>query len=264
MRQLCLTYFLFLIAGNLVAQSGSDPLLTVLQEHYENFQYQEIIDLASEKLRQDSLSPETRMHILHFKALAHYARGEMDRSMAAFNSLLQINPDYSLDASKYSPKIIEFFNDIKTNFLVRPLVEPQTPPEIITHIDTLHVPVMTPLPALKSSLLPGWGQWSMGEKRKGSVLMGAALISLSGSLYYTCQTREHEQNYLNSTKLPQIEQNYDRYNSSYRKRNIFWGTFATLWVLSQLDLWINTPKSPLSSSVYHSQDQIRLSIHVLF
>jgi tetratricopeptide (TPR) repeat protein len=237
----------------------------VLQEHYENFHYQEIIDLASAKLQEDSsMSPESRMHILRYKALAHYARGEMDRSMAAFNSLLQINPDYRLDASQYSPKIIEFFSDIKANFVYQPPVEPQTPPEIITHIDTLQVAVMPPLPAVKSSLLPGWGQWSMGEKRKGSVLMGAALISLSGSLYYTLQTRKHEQDYLNSIQLPQIEQNYDRYNHSYQRRNIFWGSFATIWVLSQIDLWINTPKIPVSSRVSHSVGKIKLCLEIPF
>ena len=255
----------FLLAGNLVAQAGSDPLLAVLQEQYENFHYQEIIDLASAKLQDDSsMSPETRMHVLRYKALAHYARGEMDRSMAAFNSLLQIDPDYSLDASQYSPKIIEFFSDIKANFVYQPPIEPQTLPEIITRIDTLQVAVMTPMPAVKSSLLPGWGQWSMGKKRKGSILMGAALISLSGSLYYTWQTREHEQDYLNAIRLSQIEQNYDRYNSSYRTRNILWGSFATIWVLSQIDLWLNTPKLPVSSRVSRSGDEIRLSIHIPF
>ena len=256
-------------AASLAAQDGTLEV-EIVRQKFRNFEYDSVITYASKALAEkEHFSSENLIDIYELKAISHFSLLEMNASLSSFLEILKIDPDYSLDPVKTSPKILSFFEELKKSY--QPEVRDETARQT-AKIDTVRIAddrtgeLKSCL--VKSMLLPGWGHFQLDKKTKGIFLTGAGLASLGLAINYALDTEDKEKSYLNETDMGRIEPKYDAYNRAYRLRNIFMASFAVVWLYTQADLLflqkleMNAGAAVIQPHLYHGEKSlVGLSIH---
>jgi hypothetical protein len=236
-----------------VAQSQSLEIELMLH-HFKNFEYRQVITIAEKLLvKKEDLSTSDLLKVYELKAISHYSLAEMEAALNNFIELLKNDPDYTLDPARTSPKIMSFFQQIKTS--LQTPVKPKTTIPQKTKIDTVHVYVDSSRNFRKamarSIVIPGWGHLYLGHKKKGWLLTTSSLAGLGASLYFLFDCEQKQTAYLNEINLDKIASKYDQYNNSYRTRNLSMICYSLIWIYSQADLL--TTKQP-THLVYFTPD----------
>jgi hypothetical protein len=249
-RRKYIVLLLFLsIAGSLRAQQT----LESLRLKYERFEYDLVIRQAREMLlHREQLDTVAVKDVLYLSAVANYSLQNIDAAMMDFLELLRLDPRYQLNPSITSPKIIQFFDEIKTR------ADRTTAKErIIIKHDTVRVTVgQKPWqPAMKRSLLwPGWGQSYVGDKSKSTILRSASLLAFSASLYGIVDCQDKAKQYHNNLDKSTMDEKYHSYNRAYKIRNVALVSYAAIWMYSQIDLlFLHKSSSAVVSCIWHDQ-----------
>ena len=231
-NNLLLLLIVYLSLNTLVTASDNTQILTKIDQAYTSFDYNSVINICQKTLQDSTLSdPDLLAELYRFMGLSYYALGEMGPSYNRFHQLLVINPRYQLDPAVTPPKILRFFNEIKTN------MDQSDHQTTITLMDTIYQYAGPEKKSIVYSfILPGSGHLREGFKTKGWILTGAALATLGSSVYLIVETNRLEKEYLNTVNKDLIEQKYQDYNDVYRWRNISLGLYAGIWLYSQIDL----------------------------
>ncbi|MBK7105394.1 MAG: hypothetical protein IPH62_08930 [Ignavibacteriae bacterium] len=223
----------------LFAQSNVD--LINLQNHYELFEYSTVIS-KSEQLLLDKkrFSQHDIIQIYTLKAVSHYSMSDMENSRKSFVEILKINENFELNNSQFSPKLVTYFNDVKKEFLDILKVKDESEQIKIEPNENkiLYLQNKSELnnALAKSILLPGLGHLHLDDNSKGWILTSASIVSLGSMIYFIFDANQKEKNYLAQTNPLQIKIKYDEYNKSYKIRNVLIGTYAAIWLYSQIDI----------------------------
>jgi hypothetical protein len=232
------------------AQQSADDLRPLI-EKFRAFEYQAAIAMAESLLLQQKRLPAFQaIEIYRMKAIAHYALSQTEAAQTGFAAILEIDSTFALDTLQNSPKIVDFYQQVKSQFqrrYKRDEAETKTEP-----LDTLIKTPLRPQPdfakAISRSLIwPGWGHCVYGRSTQGWVLSLAGLATAGATGYYFFDSQQKERDYLNETRHDQIKEKYERYNFSYRRRNFFAIAFIAVWVYSQFDLFSLVQKNKNSS-----------------
>lgn len=255
-----LTVFLIFnlhIFSTAYAQSDS---LTVneIRNKFKSFKYSEVISETDDFVSgTKAISKNALLEILELRAISFYSLGNIKSSLSAFIKILEIDPGFQLNTQTTSPKIIEFFEEIRANF--RQDFETQQQPGDFIKPESTTGKENSPNPkdnfnsaVFKSILLPGWGHLSRGSKTKGLVIGALGLGGLSSALYFTFDAHSKEEAYLNETNRSLIQPRYNEFNAAYKKRNAFIIAYAVVWLYTQIDLlyFTNHSHSPELNSAY--------------
>ncbi|MCI0696848.1 hypothetical protein L0337_33190 [candidate division KSB1 bacterium] len=249
--------------------------LRPLIEQFRAFEYHAVIAMAESLLvHQKNLPPLQAIEIYRLKAIAHYTLSQTEAAKAGFAAILEIDSTFALDTLQNSPKIVDFYQQVKSQFQRQ---RERDEPEIKTELDT---PIKTPLrpqpdfaKAISRSLIwPGWGHRVYGRYTKGWVLSLAGLAAAGATAYYFFDSRQKESDYLNEIRLDWINEKYERYNFSYRRRNFFAVSFIAVWAYSQFDLFslarknTNTSQSAITPLLLdaHLQPALGMKIEIDF
>lgn len=240
--------FTFHIFSTAYAQSDS---LTVneIRNKFKSFKYSEVISETEDFVSDTkAISKKALLEILELRAISFYSMGNIKSSLSTFIKILEIDTDFQLNLQTTSPKIIEFFEEIRTNFR-QDSQTPQQPSDLKEPKSTTRKE-NSPNPKdnfnsaiLKSILLPGWGHLSRGSKTKGLVIGALGLGSLSSAIYFTIDAHSKEEAYLNETNRSLIQSRYAKFNAAYKKRNAFIVAYAVIWLYTQIDLLYFTDHS---------------------
>jgi hypothetical protein len=239
-----------------------------LDEKYRNFEYSEVIKLADKLLKIPAISAEDSVQILTIKAASCYSLNLLIESSLSYVTILKINKFFILDTSVWSPKIIEFFNEIKRDYLKK-LEDEKT---ILSKTDTVRITTVV-FPdmsyakesILKSILLPGLGHLDVNPDWTAYSLLAVSGLSLLSSVYFTLSTNSSEKEYLNEFDPLQISSKYDTFNKNYQLRNISIAVFAATWLYAQLDLLLGTTLfSAPTQNIRITPSPDRLSLQFLF
>lgn len=229
--------FIFFTATILFAQTNS---LQEIKKLYDDYEYEKVIQQSNELLNDSQLPDSLKIDIYFMRAVSFFAIGNENLAKANFENIFQINKNYTPDLTKLSPKIINFFNEVKKGYLKKE-EEKIYSPENLEKLKQIASEREDELKfsMLKNIFLPGWGQVSLNNINKGYALIGFSLANLTAAIYYIIDTNNKENDYLNEIDKQLIPVKYSDYNDSYKKRNLLIGTFALVWIYSQLDLLLN-------------------------
>ena len=101
-----LALLLLLATGGLL----SAQTLEALRLKYERFEYVAVVDQARQMLQpEQKLDSASVKQVLLLSAMSNYALQNIDAAMTDFQELLRLDPQFEPDATKTSPKIIQFF-----------------------------------------------------------------------------------------------------------------------------------------------------------
>jgi hypothetical protein len=238
-RNRCIyTVFVLLLAFPSIYGQG---MMDRIRTEYQDFNYNKVIELTREALQDRNTSPvEDVKDILLMQAIAYFSLNNLTDAAASFQDLLQIDNNYSLDPVLTSPKIIQFFNQIKSS-LPKPLAV-----EKPARVDTVKVfferhPGL-PGAVIRSFVLPGWGQCYLDHSTKSKILTVLGVTTSAVAVYSIVDCHRKENDYLAEYNVASLEKKYQRYNNAYKLRNAFLFTYATLWLASQVDLLFSDSK----------------------
>ncbi len=209
--------------------------LNGITRKFKNFEYDTVVRMADSLLAAPGEPAQKDiLELYRLKGVSHFSLLEMRQSLASFAEILERDPGFSMDPVQTSPKILDFFNEIKTRLAQRDTV--------VVHrvrTDTLTAPPDgNPVrnTVWRSMVLPGWGHLFAGQKTKGRLLAGPAALCLGAAVYYSVDCHSKHRDYMNEVDPRQIGARYDRWNACYQKRNIFVLTFAAIWIYTQADI----------------------------
>ena len=230
------------VAEDSVDNSFKDSL-KILQKKFENFEYGEVIKSANQLLlSKDKIPTSDLFEILRMKGISHFSLSEDEEAKNSFLQILKTDTSYVLDSLKTSPKIVSFFNEVKSNYINQ--LAAKTPHEVVK-IDTVYI--TDPLKAhqiesgLKTSILlsliyPGAGHLYDGQKTKGWILTSLTTLSLASSVYFYFDATKKRNNYLDEKNPANFDSKYSSYNKAYKYRNYSLIAVGVIWLYSQLDL----------------------------
>jgi len=89
---------------------------------------------------------------------------------------------------------------------------------------------------VKSSLIPGWGQFSTKANTKGTVILGTELVLIGTSLYFMDRSMGYYRLYQKATQVEDIEEYYRDAQVPYQYSFILMGFAGIVWIYNVFDV----------------------------
>lgn len=218
------------------AQSDADQVVADIQQAYSHFEYEEADSMGREALRHyNRFTVEQLTNIHTVLGLVSYSRGDLRESERQFTSALQLTPDLELDPLFVSPKIVAFFTEVQED------VSDGGGPAGAGTVHYVVRPDRRADAAARSMVLPGWGQFYKGHRRKGwliSGLFGAAAVGAVGAHVKRLQAQDA---YRSETDRELVEDRYHTYNRWHKVRGGLLQGAAVVWAVGYVDALLTQP-----------------------
>jgi len=260
--------FLIMISCPLYSQQ-KDTRLESISKNFQSFDYQAVVIKADSLLNtENDLNDSEKVEINRLKGISHYSLLQMRLALNSFINILKVKPNYEMNPTQNSPKIVKYFNEIKENFMDIVLSKIREK-ENVEKLNTMLANQRTEnnIAIGNSLLLPGLGHLHHGETTKGWSLISATIVTLGSSIYFIVDSNSKENDYLNEIEKSQIEIKYKRYNDAYTFRNISLISFAAVWLYAQTDLLFLRENKIDQVAVYPSillSEEPQLNINIYF
>ena len=221
------------------AQVAPDEVIQDIRSAYERVDF----DVAESRIKEaldnyEQFSPSELAQIYVFSALVNYAQNNRTEAQAQLGLAIQLNPEVEVDPILAPPGLVEMAARIKT-LMAESGNELEEEPEL------RYLVLADPRPgaALRSMILPGWGQLYKGQKRKGYSLVGAWGLTAGGTLVAHILRASAENDYLDAATTDEALRLYDDFNRWHQVRNNLFLASAGIWVYSYIDaLVFNAPQ----------------------
>ncbi|RMF59683.1 MAG: hypothetical protein D6746_07920 [Bacteroidetes bacterium] len=246
-RLLPVVLILFL-PGRVHAQPTPASRLAAIQAAYQQLDYERAKALGEAALQDyDAFTPAQLTEIHTLLGLVYFSENEPEAARLQFEAALSLTPDLSLDPLLVSPKILAFFEEVKRNWQQR-----QAAAEAGIQAGAIrYVRLEDPRPAaaLRSFVLPGWGQLYKGDRTKGWLLMAGWGVAVTGTLVAHVRRNQARDAYLAERDPDRITDRYDTFNTWHKARNNLALAASALWVLSYLDALVFRPPAPARATL---------------
>ena len=215
---------------NAVAQT-EDYDVFQLRYLYNEIKFAQVISKGNSLLKNRPGIPREHLQEIHkYLALAYYNTGHQDSSRAHFYTLLSLSPDFELDPVQTSPKILDFFQAIKSAFS-----SDQQQKTAVPYTEYVFLSDARPQAGLRSLVIPGWGQYFKSQKKRG-LIFGSAFFGVAGATGVTYFLEKNRRTAYGAERNPQrVAAKYDAYNNMSKTRRLLQYTAAAIWTTALLD-----------------------------
>ena len=236
-------FFFFLIHNSVNAQTIA-PEFNSIEAAYKEFDFDRVDSLSYKALSLYSNYSNKELLWIHlYLGSSKFAQGFRTEAREQFVAALSLNPDLELDSAFFSPKIIQLFQEIKSE---KTLLADKQESNSVRYIIQPDPRVNA---AWRSLLLPGWGQLYKSENKKGKILILFSAVTATSVAVSHWKMRQAHDNYL-AAKIPvQIEDNYISYKNWYRTRNSLILLGFANWTYSYFDALLK----PISADSFSLQ-----------
>ncbi|MEX0747105.1 MAG: DUF5683 domain-containing protein [Rhodothermales bacterium] len=239
-----------LLSASANAQPVRSEVLEEIQQAYRDLDYDTADRKAREALDQYGDFTVGQLTDLHtILGLIAYNRSDFLEARRQFISAIQLTPDLELDPLLVPPKILTYFDSVKDELQTGGI---ETAPAA-----SRYVFVRDPRPdaAVRSMLLPGWGQLYKGHKLKAWALSGAWVATVAGALWSHRMRTIAREDYREAENQDDIEILYDRYNRWHKTRNALAQGAVVVWIVGYVDALLtdaanSASQGPLAGPVY--------------
>ena len=241
--------FYLLMPFSALAQTSERFLLEEIRSAYNQLNYAEAeikAQAALKEYRRFTLTQLTEIH--QILALIYFSQNKVEDAREHFEDALSLTPSLEMDPVLVSPKIVDFFEEIKQSQATKQREQNDTGPQV----KYILVDDPRPAAALRSMLVPGWGQLYKGEKTKGWLLVGLWTAGVIGSAATHIAREQAEDSYLAETDPAKIESRFDTFNTFHKVRNNLLIFSGGVWLYSYLDAFLRKKSSNLAADSKHA------------
>ena len=246
------------------SQVAEAPRLDAIWEAYQALDYAKAQSLAEAALTAYD-APEDLAQVHVVLGLIAFSQNDQVVATRQFTDALVLDPTVELDPLLASPKTLDFFEDIRTGLAQasrEEILEPEAAPRYVLVRDRRAEA------ALRSMMVPGWGQLYKGQRTKGRVLVGLWGAVVAGTVTTHILRQQARDTYLDATTQQEILDRYDTFNQWHKTRNALVLGAATVWAYSYLDALISGGQAPerrnLLLTPTFSDRQMKVFVRVQF
>lgn len=229
---------LLLLAAPVRAQPADTTLLEAMRSAYRALDYAGAEAAAQHVLaayQQYTVDELTEVHTT--LALVAYARNREDEARRHFEAALSLDGELELDPVLVSPKILAFFEEVRTGARAQ-----ADEPVVVERYIRVEDPRRAA--ALRSMMVPGLGQLYKAERAKGWLLIGAwgGTVAAAGVAHLLRQDARRA--YLDARDPGVAAARYAVYNRRHKVRNGLVLAAAGVWLYAYLDALIRPASLP--------------------
>lgn len=246
-------------------QSAAPPRVEALWEAYQQLDYAIAADSARAALDAYEAYSRNELAEIHtVLGLIEFSQNQPQDARDQFTAALSLNPDLTLDPLMVSPKILTFFDGIRDEFS-QMRGDEATPSDAVRYVI---VEDRRSEAALRSMVLPGWGQLHKGDRTKGRVLLGLWGTMIGGTVAAHLFCASAERDYDAARTPADALERFDTFNAWHKTRNaLFIGT-AGVWAYSYIDALVTGSSTSRESAFVvapaFSSGQMHLSLRLRF
>jgi hypothetical protein len=105
--------FTLILSVSIYSLFASNGQIDQLQNHFQNCEYKKSIELAKIILKNHSLTKSERTDTFIIKGVAEFSSKKFLDARLTFIELLIFDGSITLNSKEVSPKIVDFFNELK-------------------------------------------------------------------------------------------------------------------------------------------------------
>lgn len=231
--------FIFLFPTHTYCQNKAADVQQ-LKKLYEQFEFEKVVSLGQQMIKHaNKLEREDLLFLHKYLGVTYFLLGKPDSARIQFLSLLSVNPDISLDPVNFSPKIVKFFDEIKSGYGEQTSGQPNPSFTKYIFVEDRRINAVW-----RSALLPGWGQFYKKQKKRGLIFGSAFVVGVLSTGVALYQENRFHDDYLNTQNPSQLDKNYGKYNAWYKTRRSLSVVTAAVWLAAVVDaLWKPTSRT---------------------
>ena len=217
-----------------------------VEQLYNDLRFEEAIENGKELLQNKQVLNKSDLLVIHrYMAYSYFNLSQPDSARAHFLTLLSLDDKIQLDPIRTSPKIIDFFKEVRKEYN-----QIKKSKRLVPVKEYLFIEDPRPSAAWRSAVLPGWGQYYKNQHRRAYWFGGAFVVSLTLTAAAWMEEKKYKDLYLKEQNPADIPALYDKYNGWSKTKRVFGYTAAAIWLASFADaLWSDYPRiSPQMSS----------------
>ena len=108
-------FFTFILSVSIYSLFYSDNPIEQLQKHYKNCEYEKAIILAERILKDPNINNLDKSQSYEIKGVSEFSSNQYLNARITFMEYILFNKNATIDPINVSPKIVDFFNEIKSN-----------------------------------------------------------------------------------------------------------------------------------------------------
>ncbi|MBT8401977.1 MAG: hypothetical protein KJO98_15995 [Rhodothermia bacterium] len=227
MRSTLLTVVVIHLSIPVLAQDL--PTASDVRGAYERLSFDDALELAAQVTENaDAYLPRELVDVHTVAGLILISRNDRSGARSHFAAALSLDPDLTLDPVFASPDVVDFFELVKRESASASSAQP--PP-------VRYIPVEDPRAgaALRSMLIPGWGQMYKGQQTKGALMMGVWGLAATGTVASHFIRSNREDRYLAETDPLAVGDRFDDFNRWHKIRNNLALTTVAIWAAAYVD-----------------------------
>ncbi len=93
---------------------------------------------------------------------------------------------------------------------------------------------------VKSSILPGYGQFAAKKSLKGLIFTTTALTTIGGGIYFLRQSNQKYDKYKSADNIDDIEKYFDGSEKLLKTSRTYFGIGVAIWALNIIDAYFST------------------------
>ena len=234
-----LLFALLTAAAPAWAQYSNREVITEIRQAYVRIDFDTAETRIEEALdRFERFSPEELAEIHFFAALIHYARDDVDKAASEVEVALQLNPALTADPLLTPPGLQDIVGITRAA-----LPEPDSSDLSAADLRYLILEDRRPSAAMRSMLVPGWGQLYKGDRRKGQILIATWGITAGGALTAHFLRQDAERRYLDANTQEEVFDRFETFDRWHKARNNLFIAAVAVWLYSYVDALLLPPSS---------------------
>jgi len=245
--KLVLGFFLFSLYAQLYAQNIKEEIVS-LENSFKAFEYKIVIQKGKFLLADRYTAAEDSTLIYQYMLSSAYALNDTIQAKEFILDLLKNRPDFSLNPINTSPKIIEFFNLIKKDYIGESVALSRDS-TIIQYPTKFELPKSSTI--ILGILIPGTAHLIEGDQKKGGYFSAISAILLGSTTYFIFKTNSDRETYMNAREGSDFNMLYSSYNTTYKTRN----TLALAYGIWSLYCLFDFNKNYMLQPKYDSEQQ---------
>ena len=232
---------LFIVIGLLVyisatnevvyAQLDTSRILEDIRSAYERLDFTIAEARINEALEEyEQFSPQELSEIYVIYSLILFAQSDLTAAASQLRLAVQLNPSLVLDPIDTPPRLFQLFEEIKQ-------AQEDQSEQVGNRQEVRYLVIYDPRAgaALRSMVVPGWGQLYKGDKRKGIILTSLWGITASGSIVAHVNRKQAQRHYRASETQDQTQSRFRAYSNWHKVRNNLILAAASIWAYSYID-----------------------------